>query len=541
MKDLLNKSILYTSKQYNIIAFILLATGIALRIFHYLYNRSLWMDELYLSSSFSHVNINDLTSGNLDYQQKAPIGFLGLIWLSVNQFSFDEYALRFIPLIAGLLSVYLFEILCRCFLRPKTTIIAMVIFAFSPALIYHSVEIKQYSMECLATIVSLLIYIKYRNSETWKNRIVWGILGAIILWFSFSAIFILAGIAFGMTVSKATNKDWKGAFNNAVPFSLWLISFIINYLLFTSKHAESSWVVYFFKTYDNFMPLLPHTIQQLKWFPRNFYDLMDYPLGLVWAVGRTPGTSLIRLFTFPLVPLLLLLAGGVSLFKTDKRNFSIFLIAICLTLLASGLYLYPLVERFWVFIAPLFIILIAAGTELLHKKIPSRIVWLTIIIVLTGPPIAQSMYYLFVPETFYKHKKSYARESLEEVNHGFLPDDAVYNYWNNAPAYKVYKDILPLKFKAIQGTDYRKRSEDLQTYNNFLQQELKQFSGKKRIWIIYNTQFLTDIGDFADDPIWYYKSDSSPEKNLIMQVSTIGKPIMEKRWEDVSIVLFDLQ
>jgi len=526
--------------RFKAILIIIFLTGSGIRLFHFINNRSLWMDEIYLCSSFVHMDYLELASNILDYQQKAPIGFLWMVKLCTDLFGYHEMSLRIIPLIAGIISLFLFADVCKYYLKPIPLLIAVAIFAFSPALAYHSVECKQYSTECLATVLALLLFLRYQSKTSINDKVYWGILGGLLLWFSFSVIFILAGIAFGLTLSDIIKKDWKSLFLNATAFCLWLISFSLNYMLFTHKHADSEWVVYFFKLYDNFMPFPPLTLQQLKWFPRNFYDLMDYPLGLVWNLKGFDPHFYIKLISIPFLPILCFFTGIFFIFKNNRKSFYVFTFSIMFMLTASGLYLYPLLERFWVFISPVFIIFIAEGFQYIQQKFRSSHISGFLIMLLLIGPFIQSIYYIYQPVFFYKHKKSFEKECLSYINDNFIAGDAVYNYWNNAPGYKVYKHILNLRYTAVEGKDYRKTSSNRSVYNNELQKEFTKFSGSKRVWIICNTMFLTDIGDKAEDPMWYYRSKLRPAGNLIQQLSKVGTPVLKKTTADVTVYLFEL-
>lgn len=528
------------NEHLNLVILIVCLLGTALRLFHYFYNRSLWMDEVYLSSSFLHFNYTELATRALDHDQKAPIGFLWLVKLAVDSFGKNEMALRLVPLIAGIISLFLFTRVCRYFLKPAAQILALCIFAFAPALIYHSVEIKQYSTECLASVFALYLFVRFKDHQEWNKKILWGLSGAIALWFSYSVIFILAGIAGGMSWYDLLKKNWKPLFNNSVPFGIWMLSFAVNYLLFTHRQAESQWVVYFFKTYDNFMPFPPHSVQQLKWFPRNFQSMMDYPMGLVWDLQEFNKGFIFKILSIPFIPVIILVTGLISLFKTQKRNFYVLIFPVLLMLLASGLYLYPLLERFWVFIAPVFILFIAYGFEYYQHKIKASWITRLLFLLIVIGPITQSAYSLLYPEKFYKHKKSFERESLTYISNHFKAGDAVYNYWNNYPGFDVYKVMLPLKFKAVEGRDLRKSSADLATYNQNLRSDFAHFAGKKRVWVIFNNQFLTDIGDLIDDPKWYYKNPFTPNENLIRQFGKIGRPVKKIEQRDVTVYLFEL-
>lgn len=540
MNNLISGKFYTKDKRSSNLILTILIMGIILRLFHYFYNRSIWMDEVYLSSSLLRLNYTDLANNALDYQQKAPLGFLWLVKFTINCFGNQETALRLIPLLAGILSLFLYQRVCRFFLKPWAQIIAMTLFAFAPAIIYHSVEIKQYATECLATIVALYLFISYQDSTDWKSRLAWGFAGALTLWFSYSVIFILAGMGAGMSLYALSKKDWKTFSINLIPFSLWLVSFFINYFLFTKKHAESEWIVYWFKAYDNFMPFPSHHLQDLKWFPSNFYKMLDYPLGLVLNPKDFNSSNILKFITVPVVPVVLLFTGIYSIIIISRKYAYVLLFPVILTLFASGLYLYPLLERFWLFIAPVFILLIAIGFEYYQHKIKSARLVLILFMLVIILPVFQSLYYIIHPEKFYKHKKSFERESLSYINDHFNQNDAVYVYWNNLPGFKVYKKIIKLKYHAVEGGDYRKQSTGLSDYNRHLENDFKKFSNKKRVWLIYNTQFLTTIGDLIDDPKWYYKNKLSPTENLFQEFTKIGKPVKTIVYNDVTLCLFEL-
>ncbi len=102
--------------QFNLLLIILVA-GTILRIFHFLDNRSLWEDEVFLASSLVKMNFHELAYSTLDYQQRAPIGFLWLVRLSVILFGNHEMPLRLVSLISGVSGLFLFVPVARYFLQ----------------------------------------------------------------------------------------------------------------------------------------------------------------------------------------------------------------------------------------------------------------------------------------------------------------------------------------------------------------------------------------------------------------------------------------
>jgi hypothetical protein len=531
-------------KKNDLLLYLILFLGTALRLFHFFYNRSLWMDEVYLSTSLVKMNYAELLSQPLYYQQKAPIGFLMLVKLMVNLFGNKEIYLRIIPLISGTAAMYLFVPVARHFLDRRGIYVAVAILALSPALIFHSVEIKQYSTELLGTILSYAAFIRYKNIDNsgshLKSRLIWGMIGAIIIWFSYSSIFILAGIAIGLSLKQLILRKWSTFFLNAIPFGIWGLSFGINYFIFTHKHAESEWIAYWFRSYGNFMPLLPSSISEFLWFPMNLYRMMDYPLGLLWnfnSISDSQSTNM--MLKMPFIGITFFFVGFYVLLKYFKTNAFVLIPPIILMLIASGLELYPLTERFWVFISPVFIIFIALGFQYISSFIKSTRVLLVIYLLVITGPLVQSIQSVLKPRTFYAHKKSFQREALSYVNNQFKPGDMVYVYWNNLPGYRLYKEMYNYKFKAIEGQDVRQKSTDFSSYMNHLSPDFNQLTSANRIWVIYNNQFLTDIGDKLDDPSWYYQSGEIPPLQLIKEFSKHGKTEQQFNSSDVTVYLFE--
>jgi len=533
-----SKDIYPDNKNFNKFIYLFIFLGLALRLFHFFYDRSLWMDEVYLSTSLVKLNYNKLISGPLYYQQKAPILFLLATKFVVDLFGNKEIFLRIIPLISGMISMFLFIPVAKYFLKNFALLLAIAIICLSPALTYHSVEIKQYSTELLGTVLSLYLYIRLKDKFDLKNLIFWGFSGAFILWFSYSSIFILGGIGIGLTLLYLMRKNWNHLFFSLVPFSIWLISFSINYLIFTHKHAESEWIAYWFRAYDNFMPFPPKSISDLKWFAMNIYRMLDYPLGLLWNFnGFTANQNLNMILKMPFLPLIFLFTGIYIVFKRKLFELTVLIVPIVLMFLASGMELYPLTERFWVFIAPIFILFIAKGYEVISFYFKTKWMSILLVVLIMLGPAVQSAQSIFQPDGFYVHKKSFQREALTYLNENYHTGDAVYIYWNNLPGYRLYNEIYNFRYKAIEGKDRRRNSKDYEDYYKNLQNDFKKFSKHKRVWIVFNSQFLTDIGDRIDEPKWYYDKKTDPNQHLMRELFKNYSLIQKHETKDVTLYL----
>lgn len=539
-KDIFNGRKFSVIDNYKIWVSIFMTLGILLRLFHYFYNRSLWMDEVYLSSSLVNMDFHELINNQLDYQQKAPLGFLLAVKTILLVLGNGEMALRLFSLVSGIVSLFIFIPVARYFTSKRGVIIGLGIMAFAPALVFHSVEIKQYQTEMLTTLLVFYSYIRYHDSESYNDALAWGIIGALIIWFSYSSIFILLGIAAASTIYRFFSKDRKFKLIELAAFSLWIFSFLLNFLLFTHKHAESKWIVYWFDYYRTFMPFPPISTIDFKWFPLTLYHLLDYPLGLIWRFYTGSFSILTSVLKLSAVLSLILLFSGLCSFYKRKQLLLLLCSPLILVFIASGLKFYPLTERFWVFVSPVFIILIANGCVWLSNILELKFIGTSIRVLLLLGPFVNSMVYLAQPEEFLLHKRSFQREALEFVNKNFRPGDEIYIYWNDLPGFRLYQKIADFKFKAIEGKDHRYASADYTDYLNKLKIDFKAFNGKKRVWILHNDYYRTDIGDKIDEPKWYYLKDQAPVDRMISYFSTLGEQKEVFKSFDVKINLITL-
>ncbi|MGV3587541.1 MAG: glycosyltransferase family 39 protein [Adhaeribacter sp.] len=519
---------------------LLLLLGIGLRVFHFWDNRSLWIDEIYLATSLIKMNFGELLAPYLDYEQKAPIGFLWLVRASVLLFGTNEMALRLIPLLSGIASLFLFLPVARYFLKPLGVTVALGILALAPPLVYHAVEIKQYGFELFAAILVLYLYTPFHKSQSFGSLLFWGLAGAVIIWCSYTAIFLFAGIGMGLGLYYLLKKDWPALFRSLIPSTLWLVSFAVNYFLFTYKHAGSDWLTIWFRTYGGFMPLSPAAI---GWLIQKVFATLHYPLGLSWYSLHFEYNAVLRILArMAWLPLIFLGLGLFRFFKLDKKAFLIMVLPVGLHLFASALEVYPFFDRLTVYLAPIFILFIARGCQYLVGLLPaSQQFWQYAlpVLLLTGP-LANSVRQAINPAFFGDYKKSYQREALLYINEHYQPGDTVYVYWNTWPAYNFYKNAYGLKFEAIIGRDVRAISNSYAEYFQNLQPDFKSLTGKKRVWVIYNKFAMNKIGDIEGRPAWYYHDKLETLRMIQAQFDTMGQQQDSFETIDMKVNLYDM-
>jgi 4-amino-4-deoxy-L-arabinose transferase-like glycosyltransferase len=533
---------LRADSRWNIIIWTIITIGVLLRVFYFIHNRSLWNDEAYLANSLIRMNFVELIKGPLAYQQKAPITFLWITRLSVIIFGKGEMALRLFSFICGIVSLLVFLPVARYFLKPLGVAIALAILALSGPLVFHAVEAKQYSVEVLATIVALYLYTKYHLKMNFMSLILWGLSGAVIVWFSYPAIFVLAGIAFAVCLTYLVKRDWTSLFRSILPFSMWLVSFAISYLFFTQKHHEGSeWLVQWFRDRGAFMPMPPTSVSDLGWFFHTAYMTLRFSLGLLWIYFTHDNKVIQLLLRMPMLPLLLAVIGLVSFFKHNKQELMILTFPCLLALVASGMEIFPFFERLTVFLAPLLILLIVHGCEKAMTLLPTHSKWKYVIpALLLAGPIMNSAMQLFNTGLFGEHKSSAQREGFLFINDRLQKDDQVYMFWNNLHFYQYYKEAYNLDFEAVQGKDVKFESADLQDYQQRLDNQIKPYAGKKRVWVMYNKYHKYEIGEMENQIPWYDKESIIPGQILYERFSAIGKELDSYETSEFRVSLFDL-
>ncbi len=507
----------------------IISLGILLRLIHYFYNRSLWIDEVYLSTSFLHLDFLELASGPLDSEQKAPLGFLWATKLFVVLFGPGEMALRAFPLLCGLISLVAALPTLRHFIpSPAGVALALAAICFSPVLVYHTVEAKQYSTELLASLLAVNGYIFFQARLEIKWLVLWGIFGALLLWFSFSSIFVLGGIAATVVFIHLKNRSWKTFSLLLIPFGIWLVSLIVNYVFFLKDYDDSAWLVEWFRERNSFMPFPPLSLTDLMWYVKRPFTLMDYPLGLSWFPGQARSTAGQVILRMALIPVALMFYGAYKLYKKNATQFFIVVLPITLHLLASALEVYPFFERLTVYLSPLLIILIvtgclAASQKLLQATQRPLLFYILPALVISGA-IGNSVVQTIRKDLLGGYKNWEQREMYTYIQKHVRNGDLVYIYWNSKWPYYYYRQAYHLDFKAMVGGDFRRSSKSLNEYHAKLKQELNSLKQYKRIWFVYMNYPSFNLGDDIRQFNWYYQHPEHLE-SLPSKLSFLGKRI----------------
>src|SRR5208337_932328 len=333
--------------------------GVFLRVGAYLWNRQYWMDEGTLLGNLEGMRVLDF-SGYLHGDQLAPFGFLIIQRVIVGLLGDSGYATRFVPLVCGIVALRLFKSLAFRLLPFAAAMVALALFAFSDDLVYYSSELKPYSCDLalgLAITLATWRLLERPLRGGWLATL--GLLVLLAPWFSFPSTFIIAGCGIALLIDRCAKRWWRDLGWLLVIALCWLTSF---WLAYRASHAI----------------LHPATTMYVFW---NF-AFLPVPPG-----GRT---DLIKLGGV-LLPLLLLLIGGFSLFLRDRRVFLILALPILLALVAAALRKYPLHGRLMIELVPAFYVMIAAGTQRLGTSL-GRPAYVVALVLLLAYPCSSTFY-----------------------------------------------------------------------------------------------------------------------------------------------------
>ena len=239
---------------YRSLLFLILISGITIRIIVYLSNRSAWFDEAALALSIIHQPFHYLLTHPSDYT--VPVGFLLMTKCLIVFLGKNEFILRIIPLASGIASLFLIYKLSSKYLPRTLALLPLFLMAVSVTMLRYTTECKQYSTDVLICLLIPLCVISFLHKKhTPKQRFILGLTGALAPYFSLPSIFMLGGAGAALLLIFIEEKNWKEVYYLLITFSFWGFAFFLNYSLFLTKIADSASLQNYWS--NGFMPL-PH-------------------------------------------------------------------------------------------------------------------------------------------------------------------------------------------------------------------------------------------------------------------------------------------
>jgi uncharacterized membrane protein len=194
------------SRVYAVAAGAVILVGISLRLYVYLLNRPLWLDEAMLALNVATRSYRELLQP-LALDQWAPPLFLWLERFAVETAGVSEATLRFVPLLAGIAMVVLSWPVARHFLGDRGGVLAAAIIALPLTLSRYATEVKPYGTDAFVTMMLLGLLVSVLASPASRWRWLFLTLGGLLaLTLSHPATFIMAGVVAALVMDSPTRS-----------------------------------------------------------------------------------------------------------------------------------------------------------------------------------------------------------------------------------------------------------------------------------------------------------------------------------------------
>jgi hypothetical protein len=328
---------------------LIVAAGLALRLYHYLRDPAMWHDEAALVLNVLGKSFCELL-GPLTYSEAAPPLFLWIekgLALTLGE---STYSLRLVPFVASCLALIILVAVASRLLSPGAVLWVALLAGCSDRLLWHACEAKPYATDVLVAtgLVALVVWHPGRFSRRRLGLVIG--LTPLCVFLSYPACFLLGGLALALLPDVIRSRRTSTMLLYGLFGIVLCGSFVV---LFTGPiHAQRD-ATLLRCWQDMFAPweapwLVP------GWVALRVSEVVRYacePVGNVLAIVAV--------------------VGLIAFWRGGQRRLAIFLLApLVLAATAALLGRYPIgATRVMVFVAPAALLLIARG-------LPPTLVWL---------------------------------------------------------------------------------------------------------------------------------------------------------------------
>ena len=341
--------------------------------------RSLWFDEAAVAMNIVQRSFSDLLLP-LDHEQTAAPLFLWGERIAYLVGGNNEWALRALPLIAGLLLPFAMWSVAKRLLPPIEALIAVAFISLSPFLIYYANEVKPYGIDALVT--ALLFAAALRVQERPEERRRWIALalgGALAIGFSIPAPLVLAGVGVYLLAQRAVRTAPNAIANGAITLAAWGVAALLAFLVYRPVMSHQSFIGSFMQHYwgSTFLTTEPPGLKERALTAVAAATRTTFLDGVMWPQQ----TNLI---------LVIAIAGLARITRTrGVAAAAPLVIPLGLLVTLAALRMYPLGDRVILFAAPITALLLVAGftwpAQLFRGQWQSRAITLAGALVLAIP------------------------------------------------------------------------------------------------------------------------------------------------------------
>lgn len=450
--------------------------GLVLRLANYLKNWSFWCDEAALALNILGRSYAELWSP-LQNDQAAPVGFLIVEKLIADRLGSGEYALRLVPLLASFAAIPLFYVCCRAVTGSVGAVLGTFLVAVSPSLIYFSGELKQYSLDSAAALALIWIALLVARRGSPGRWLAFLVLGGVSVWFSYPAVFVLAGMGTTLILSEALAGRSRRALSFATVSACWGLSFLGNYWLCLKDGASNDFLfVYWDYAFLQFPPRSFAALEQyLSVFIGTFETIFFRRAPLNSTGARLSIASAI-----------LWVLGCLVLARRRPRDLALLVSPFLFAAAAAAMHKYPLRDRLILFNVCPWVMIMSAGLARLIESCESEIRqagW----VALAGLgllPVVQGVHDLPT-----RLQRAEVRPVVKAMDTRYQAGDWVYVHWLSKDSFRFYREYSGLKALTAAPVVFgRLRLDDPVS----ARAEVDALRAHRRVWFFFSHDVATE-------------------------------------------------
>jgi hypothetical protein len=452
-----------------------LVVGAALRLKMLLVGRSLWLDEAMLALNICGRSFAGLWRP-LDLDQGAPVGFLMVERLAVLALGPNELALRLVPFLASVVTLFLIARFARVHFGEGADVVAVGMASVMPALVYYGAEGKQYALDVAVGLAILVVAAEaMKYGLTRRRAIGLAAVGAGAVWFSHPSLFVLAGAGTALALREIVHRRVASVLALAPLGACWVASFGVNYALcLRSLQANASLADFWASAFLPFPPLSSGALRQYVVLFLGLFETLFQVQDNALGESLDDRMALVTAAAW---------GGGVCALAARGRRGGLALLVgpLAFAALASMLHRYPLRGRLVLFTAGPTILVATAGLMglLRSREKTARAAGAVLLAALLALPAMQAGLFLAGRPGPWG-----ARPVLEQLAREGRPGDVVLvTEVGSAPAFRFYREygqIAGLERLSPTIVNVELRDPDR------LMAELERFRDRPRVWVLFS-------------------------------------------------------
>jgi hypothetical protein len=386
---------------------LLLFSGIVLRFIIQFIYPTFNVDEISLGNNIKYSDFIDLLYP-LQYGQSSPPLYLWLqkLIITVSPLSFwiNIKVLSFISSILGLMLFYLF---IKKNDHKISLLLPFIILLFNPFNINNSLTVKQYTID-LVGILFLLVYFK----SGWFKRYNWIF---FIIWCLMSNVGLFTCVAY--LIYDFINQKKAIRFTNIINYikeniltivaPLTYVIYFIWYMKQKGALEMKAFMVNYW--YDSFIPINSNIFKYLIY---TFHSLWIFLFNAFefWGI-------FLMLLT---IPFYIFLKRKETLFKQEIQ---LLFYVLAIHLLLNILHLYPFSDRLYLYLSPIYILILGSSISAISKNRKIEKYFLTLNIFISV--ITMFLYSLYIPSNDNDIVRLYTRLDALQTNAFYLTEKSM--------------------------------------------------------------------------------------------------------------------